>query len=344
MKIPGTLMYQEISEIPRVYQELLKFDWNSLVKRVITSEFQPTSVLIAARGTSDNAAHFLKYLVETKIGLPCGLASPSIATLYQAPMSYSNSLVIAISQSGKSPDLLAFVERARENRARILSFTNDPFSPLALIAHEHVDVRAGSENAIPATKSFAGQIMASYLFTCGWAEVNSDSAEVPEKTSQCLARESEIANFANKLDISRPIYVLGRGISYPHAREFALKIQETCHIPIQNYSTSDFLHGPIAALKEGDQVIFLSPHHLPQDSFGEALSRVREVGATIFWIGGPPDSNSAETVLSGAVGSNEITSSLSDVVLYQNVTRILATRNGFDPDEPKGLSKVTLTR
>lgn len=343
MKIAGENMGREIAQIPDVMENLLQVNWIRLVQSTL-SQRNPNAVIIAARGTSDNAAHFMKYLIETRIGTPCGLASPSAATLYESPMNYSETLVILMSQSGQSPDLLIFAEKAKSAGALLLAFTNDATSPLAHVADQHIDLLAGEEIAIPATKSYIAEILAAYLFVCAWQGVEPLCQELPKAASALIGAQNESETFVSHLDISQPIYVLGRGISYPNAREFALKLQETSLIPVQSHSTSDFLHGPIASLQKFDQVILMSPFHLPETSFGEAPKKIRSVVNRLYWVGLPSQNIEGDIVLSGARASNEVTSSICDAVSFQIATRVLAIRNGIDPDHPRGLAKVTLTK
>lgn len=343
MKIPGEFMQREISEIPHVFGQLTARDMSD-VSQLLSDEKRPIhSIVIAARGTSDNAAHFLKYLIETRLGIPCGLASPSAVTLYHAAMKYDSTLVIAVSQSGRSTDLVSYVESARKSGALVLSMTNDESSPIAKLSLHHIYLKAGEEIAVPATKSYFAQILASYLLVSTWVTSQVDTNSLGTWVENLLKKDVECMDFASALDISRPIYILGRGISYPNAREFGLKIQETCHVPVQSYSTSDFLHGPIAAMSAEAQVIFFAPANLPTNSFGDSLARIRDTGARIFWIGQPTLTEPGDVTLEGALIDNEIAASICDAVLFQKVTCLLSLRNGFDPDAPRGLKKITLT-
>jgi len=166
----GAIMASEIAETPKVFEAIFAnreaFD---AVKDVLVEE-KIQSVLILARGTSDNAAHYLKYLIETQIGLPVGLTSPSSVTVYGAELKYSNTLVIAISQSGQSPDLVKFATAARQANAYVIALTNDDNSPLATIAHNHFSLLAGPELAVAATKSYNAQLLVSYLLVAAWQQ------------------------------------------------------------------------------------------------------------------------------------------------------------------------------
>ena len=340
----GEVMLREIEEIPQVLERISKHLEADTRAESLLSEKKFHSIIILARGTSDNAAHFLKYLIETKLGIACGLASPSAATLYSAKLAYEKTLVIAISQSGQSTDLVMFAKAAKAGGGFLLSVTNDADSPLARLADYHVPILAGFEVAVPATKSYVGQMMISYLLVEAWLSSKPRSQEIIERARKILVDESTYIEFAKKIDINKPIFILGRGFSYPNAREFALKLQETCLVPVQGMSSSDFLHGPIASVSPDTQVVFMAPDHLPIKSFGESAERIRTKSNNLLWIGAGNERLQSEPVLSGPETSSEITASITDALLFQRVTHYLATSNGLDPDSPAGLSKVTITR
>ena len=307
MSVPGQVMLREISEIPRMLGDIANAISSNQSAKNLLRDRNFDSVIILARGTSDNAGHYLKYLLETQLGLPVGLASPSAATMYTTSFKYQNCLLIAISQSGQSTDLLTFAKAAQAGGGYLLSITNDENSPLAKLSDLHVD-----------------------------SIINAASSIVDD--------QSDYKSFAKHLDISKPIYVLGRGFSYPNAKEFALKLQETCLIPVQGMSSSDFLHGPIASLNSEAQVVFTASEHLPKESFGEAPQRVRNVTGKVLWIGNPAITSNEDVLFKAAHTPSELTASISDAVAFQKITHELATSNGLNPDSPEGLSKVTITR
>ncbi len=344
MSVPGQVMLREISEIPRMLGDIANaMSCNQSAKNLLRDR-NFDSVIILARGTSDNAGHYLKYLLETQLGLPVGLASPSAATMYPTSFKYQNCLLIAISQSGQSTDLLTFAKAAQAGGGYLLSITNDENSPLAKLSDLHLAIFAGPELAVPATKSYVGQLMVSYLLTMAWANKSPDVDSIINAASSIVDDQSDYKSFAKHLDISKPIYVLGRGFSYPNAKEFALKLQETCLIPVQGMSSSDFLHGPIASLNSEAQVVFIASEHLPKESFGEAPQRVRNVTGRVLWIGNPAVTSNEDVVLKTPQTPSELTASISDAVAFQKITHELATSNGLNPDSPEGLSKVTITR
>ena len=340
----GEVMQREINEIPRVLNDItISMSSRHDVKDLFKNQ-KFTSVIIVARGTSDNAGHYLKYLLETQIGLPVGLASPSAATMYPASFKYENCLLIAISQSGQSTDLVTFAKAAQAGGGYLLSITNDENSPLARLSNIHIPILAGPELAVPATKSYVGQLLVSYLLVMAWAGKPTITDAIISAAKEILADSVSYKDFAKRIDISKPIYVLGRGFSYPNAKEFALKLQETCLIPVQGMSSSDFMHGPIASLNPSAQVVFMSPHQIPRESFGEAPERVRIIANKVYWIGSNAQASTEDFVLDTPNTDSEITSCISDAVAFQKVTHELAVSNGLDPDSPQGLNKVTITR
>lgn len=344
MTNPGEVMLREISEIPRMLGDIADAMSANQEATELFAKHNFDSVIILARGTSDNAGHYLKYLLETQLGLPVGLASPSAATMYPTAFKYQNCLLIAISQSGQSTDLLSFAKAAQAGGGYLLSITNDENSPLAKLSNLHLSIFAGPELAVPATKSYVGQLMVSYLLVSAWAGKSPETKAIIDAAREVLADQVEYRSFARNIDISKPVYVLGRGFSYPNAKEFALKLQETCLIPVQGMSSSDFLHGPIASLNSDAQVVFIAPEYLPKESFGEAPARVRAVVGKVLWIGNPNHSEPGDVVLRTAHNTSELTASISDAVAFQKITHELAITNGLNPDSPEGLSKVTITR
>ncbi len=343
MSKPGAVMLSEIAEIPQMLDGISSaMEKNQSAKELYrTHNF--TNVVILARGTSDNAAHYLKYLLETQMGLPVGLASPSAATMYSPKFHYEKTLLIAISQSGQSTDLISFAKAAKNGGAYLLSITNAPDSPLAKLSDLHLPIHAGPELAVPATKSYVGQLMVSYLLVMMWSDQKPDTQSIISAAKEISADQDTYIDFAKNIKLEKPIYVLGRGFSYPNAKEFALKLQETCLIPVQGMSSSDFLHGPIASLNSEAQVVFIASQHLPESSFGEAPNRVRAVTGRVFWIGNPTQASGGDIVLKTAPNGSELTASITDAIAFQKITHHLATTNGLNPDTPEGLSKVTIT-
>ena len=337
-------MQSEIAEIPAVFTKLISAEnqFSALSDLLKSNEIQ--SVLVLARGTSDNAAHFLKYLIETQLGLPVGLTSPSSVTIYHAKLSFKNTLVVAISQSGQSTDLVEYATAAKAAGAKLVSMTNDEVSPLAKLADHHLPLMAGAEFAVAATKSYAAQLLASLMLVSAWSGKLNNYKSVINAATELLANTSALANAVAKCDRAKEIVVLGRGFSYPNAREAALKIQETSKISVQGLSIADYMHGPISALTNQTQVFIFTPHGIPLESLKSDLERIRAKSPSIFWFGSGELALPNETVIPGAKCENEIYASVVDAIILQSFSLEFARKNGLDPDSPAGLSKVTFTR
>jgi len=340
----GTIMQSEIAEIPSVFAKLIgaEAQFTALAGLLKATEIQ--SVLVLARGTSDNAAHFLKYLIETQLGLPVGLTSPSSITIYNAELNFKNTLVIAISQSGQSTDLVEYATAAKAAGAKIISITNDGQSPLANLADHHLDLMAGKELAVAATKTYAAQLLACLMLVNAWSSKLPNFNSVVAAGEKLLADTSSVATAVSKCERSNEIVVLGRGFSYPNARETALKIQETSKISVQGLSIADYMHGPISALTSDTQVIIMAPKGMPLDSMKADLQKIRAKSPKIFWFGSGELVLANEVVVSGADCENEIYACVVDSIILQTFALEFARKNSLDPDSPEGLSKVTLTR
>ncbi len=339
--MPGEIMRSEISEIPDIFTKLLE-DHSTFeqVGNYLRSK-SIHSVLILARGTSDNAAHFLKYLIETQMGLPVGLTSPSSVTLYKSELHFEGVVVFALSQSGQSPDLVAYADSAIGSGASLISLTNDSKSPLASSSDLHIDLQAGPEIAVAATKSYAAELLASYLVVCAWRGVEPESDQLVQSSLGLL--NVDFSGAIQACNIQDEIVVLGRGFSYPNARETALKIQETNKVSVQGLSTADYMHGPISALTPRTQVFFMAPTRMPPHSMDETVQKIRDLGAKIFWIGGGAKALEGEHFIGGSSIDNEIVASIADAILLQRFVLELCLANAMDPDSPAGLSKVTRT-
>ena len=337
-------MYSEISETPDVFSRLINSEaqFQQAAEKIKARNI--SNVIILARGTSDNAGHYLKFLIEVKLGLPVGLASPSSVSIYGAKVDFKDTLVIALSQSGRSPDLITFASAAKEGKALLITMTNNSDSPLANVGDLHIDLSAGLEVAVAATKSYSAELLASLLLVDSWIgnkrEVRS---HLVDSSRECIANLGEVDSFANSLDAKRVIVVIGRGYAYANAKELALKIQETSYIPVQGMSSADYQHGPIATLNSDSQVIVLSPSGMPKKALEDSMVRIRQSEPEIIWLGSNELALNKERVIKGSNQAKEEESTIIDAALIQYLTLGFAVKNGFNPDSPAGLSKVTKT-
>ncbi|MDQ1679716.1 MAG: hypothetical protein QOI42_575 [Frankiaceae bacterium] len=340
----GALMATEIAEQPSVLERILTrspSDVSAIVARVRAEA--PRFVILAARGTSDHAALYAKYLFEIRLGLPCGLASPSTMTTYGARPDLRDVLFVAVSQSGGSPDLVESMTTARQCGALTLAVTNAPASPLAAAAELHLDVHAGPERAVAATKSYTAELLSLYLLVDALAGGNGSAArQIPHAVAQTLVSASSIAAIAAAHVATDRIVVTARGYSYPTARETALKLMETSYIAASAFSGADLLHGPLAMVTSGSAVIAVVPDGKGGRAMAPVLERLSEVKADLIVIGSRAAVDGhAGIALPG--GIDEELSPIVEIVPLQALARELAVLRGVDPDRPRGLQKVTET-
>ena len=341
---PRTQMTTEISEIPAVFEHLINEQdvIGTAAETLRTKNFH--SAIILARGTSANAGLFLRQLIECEIGLPVSMASAATISIYRRHLRLDGVLLIGLSQSGESPDLISFAESAMRSGAFFLALTNTANSPMAQMADIHLGLGAKTEKAVAATKSYAAELLLSKLLVDRW--VGNDA--VPSlliSEARRLVGESEgnaelVSGFVGGVDIT----VLGRGYSYANAKETALKIQETSRIPVQAYSGAEFLHGPIATLHLESRVIVVAPFGSLPSGYLQAIDRVRAITPRISWIGKAEFGKPNEIRLGGSEVQDEIWSTVADSIVLQSFANALSLANGLNPDAPKGLSKITKTR
>ena len=239
-------MLEEVRQQPAALERTLAGSLRGVDRfRQLMRKRRPRLVVLVARGTSDNAALFGRYLLEIVTGIPVSLAAPSIATLYQARMDYRDALVVAISQSGESTDTNLVLERARAQGALTLGITNESASALARIAEHTLLVRAGPEKSVAATKTYTGQMLMMYLlaYALGGRVRIADLERIPGLVEQALGMEAEIDELSCRYRFMRHAVVMGRGLNYSNAFELSLKLMETCYVVAERFSSADFLHG-----------------------------------------------------------------------------------------------------
>jgi glutamine---fructose-6-phosphate transaminase (isomerizing) len=304
----------------------------------------PRFVLLAGRGTSDHAALYAKYLIEITHALPAGLVSPSTTTVYGARPDLRDVLYIAVSQSGGSPDLVQSMEVARQQGALTLAVTNNPGSALASAAEVHVDVLAGRERSVAATKSYTAELLALYLLLDrARGGDGRHASSLPEFGTQVLAFDELVRGVAQRYRFAQRLMTTGRGYSYATAREAALKLMETCYLSAQPFSGADLLHGPLAAVDPLVPVLAVVPEGAGGQAMMPVLERLAERNADVFGVG----SAAALELLAGGItlpaGVPEELSPLLEILPLQQLALHLAIARGEDPDTPRGLQKVTET-
>jgi glucosamine--fructose-6-phosphate aminotransferase (isomerizing) len=342
-------MLEEIRQQPDALARTLSREARpaARLKRLLEKR-RPRLIVLVARGTSDNAALFGRYLLEITTGIPVSLAAPSIATLYQARVDYRDALVVAISQSGESTDTNLVLERARQQGAFTLGITNESASSLARIAEHVLLVRAGREKSVAATKTYTGQMLTMYLLA--WAlggRIRIDDLErIPAAVEAALGLESEIDNLSSRYRFMRHAVVVGRGLNYSNAFEFALKLMETCYVVAERFSSADFLHGPIALVEPSFPVFAFAPPGKTAVSILETLDKLKGLHAEIVAVtdsGNREVAARATKIIRLAKRLPELLTPIPYVVPAQIFAACLAAQKGLDPDRPRTLSKVTLT-
>jgi len=347
-----TLMHDEILEQPAVVARLAGelAPYRDAVARARAAGVR--FVLYAARGTSDNAAVYGKYLATIHAGLPAGLAVPSSATVYDTPIDLRECLVLGISQSGETPDVAEYVTHARRAGAFTIAITNDETSLLAREAHTTLATRAGHERAVAATKTYTSELAVLALFWATWCDdralLSALLDEVPVALDAALALDAEIAETARWLRFAERLLVAARGYNFATALETALKLKETSYIAAMPYSAADLMHGPIAIVEPGFPAVLFSLD-------GRALPAMRRLEGDLLKRGaelivvedGRSDGASAgdrrRRVLRLPRTLPEALSPLQAIVAGQLLALRLAEARGYDPDKPRGLHKVTRT-
>ncbi|OBC07413.1 glucosamine-6-phosphate deaminase [Mycobacterium sp. 852013-50091_SCH5140682] len=339
---PGHLMAAEIAEQPQVWRRLLTEGLDAIraaADRITTAA--PRFAQLVARGTSDHAALYAKYLIEIKHGLPAGLVSPSTVTVYGARPDLRDVLYIAVSQSGGSPDLVRSVEVARAQGALTVAVTNNAESDLAAAAEIHIDVLAGAERSVAATKSYTAELLALRLLLSG-ADGGSTEA-LPELGEAVLAAGEQVREVAQRYRFAQRLITTARGYSYPTAREAALKLMETSYLSAQAFSGADLLHGPLATVDPQVPVLAIVPDGAGGQAMLPVLERLAERHADVFGVGAP----AALAGLAGGIalpaGVPDELSPLLEILPLQQLALHLALARGGDPDQPRGLRKVTET-
>ncbi|MBN2678352.1 MAG: SIS domain-containing protein [Anaerolineaceae bacterium] len=343
-------LHSEIREQPDKIRSLLAVQKETAVRiaRAIQKR-QVRYVFLAARGTSDNAGRYANYLLGAQNGLPLALATPSLFTYYKQPPVLKDALVIGISQSGRSPDIVSVLVEARRQGCPTLTITNEPGSPLAGVADFVLALGAGREKAVAATKTYTGELMAIALLSTAlsgeqkaWGELE----RVAGWMETALEADASVAEAVQRYhDIDQTV-VLGRGFNYATAFEWALKRKELSYIIAEPYSSADFLHGPIAMLERGFPVMAVAPRGRV---FKPMLSMIRRLKhdfqAEVVVI-----SNDAQALALAAtplpIPSDvpEWLSPLVNILPAQLFAYHLTKIKGFDPDHPRSIQKVTETR
>jgi glucosamine--fructose-6-phosphate aminotransferase (isomerizing) len=302
----------------------------------------PTVVVTNARGSSDHCALYLKYLVEIRLGLPCASIGPSIASLYRAPLALSRALAVSISQSGRSPDILAAQAAARVGGALTLAFVNEASSPLATEAEALVRLSAGEERSVAATKSMIAGLVAGAALVASWGGDEAMGAALKLLPAKLGAPRPAPAALVEAIARSPSAFVLGRGSTFAIAAEAALKLKETCAIHAEAFSAAEVMHGPAEIVRPGFLLLAFRPSDEAAQGFDAALQRFAALGARVVVVEAGAEDGQGR--LGAEDAGHPLLAPITMVHRFYALAEAAARSLGRDPDRPANLRKVTETR
>jgi glutamine---fructose-6-phosphate transaminase (isomerizing) len=328
----------------------------AVVRRQLIANAAPTAKLAAelrarkplfavtiARGSSDHAALYLKHLIELKAALACASLGPSLASLYHAPLRLSDAVAIAISQSGRSPDIVAMQRAARDQGAVTIAMVNDEDSPLARDAHALLPLRAGAERSVAATKSMIASLIAGVSLVAHWSEDSELLASLVKLPSilDLSSTAPDAAGVAETLAKAASLFVVGRGATQAVAAEAALKLKETSAIHAEAFSSAEVLHGPAGIIELGFPVLAFAPADAAREGFFDALDRLASFGAAVLLV--DYQAHQRWQTIVALDGGHPLLTPIVALHAFYRVAEATARRRGRDPDQPPHLMKVTET-
>jgi len=352
-----SIMVEEIEDQPTALERTFREGLAAVEAfRRRIARHPPACVVLVARGTSDNAALFGRYLLEITTGSVVSLAAPSVLTLYRAKLRWQNALVVGISQSGESTDTNLFLEAARQGGALLVGITNEPSSSITRLVDEVFLVRAGRERSVAATKTYTGQLLMMYLlaYALGAPLVPRLLERLPAAAARALRLKRAVTELAGRYCFMNEAVVVGRGVNYANAYEFALKMMETSYVVAERFSSADFLHGPIAMVERAFPVFLFAPSGPTWAGTRAILEKLHRLEAETVVIGDAAHSASFRYAtrsirvpgppLSPPRGlPADVFTPIPYIVPAQLFAAALAAEKGLNPDRPRTLTKITRT-
>ncbi|HMJ08510.1 MAG TPA: SIS domain-containing protein [Pyrinomonadaceae bacterium] len=340
-----SLMLAEIAEQPQALERTI-IEEREKVTRIgdFLRQKDIDVIILVARGSSDNAALFGRYLLEITTGIPVSLSAPSVFTLYNARLRLKRALVVGVSQSGEGTDINQVLERAHDSGAFTLAITNEASSTMARIADETLLIHAGREKSVAATKTYTGQMLHFYMLASAIGDRRLDYHKIPDFAAKALELEPQVAELVQRYAFMENCVVVGRGMNYGNSYELALKLMETCYVVAERFSSADFFHGPLAIVERRFPVLMFGPTGVTQQSNVDLLNRLRELHADSLSITNDPAIAKLST--RSIMMPDEIDEFLSPIpfiVPAQLFAAHLSAAKGIDPDAPRSLAKVTKT-
>ncbi len=338
-------MLEEICEQPAVLEKTIQAEMPKTKKLgEFLREKDIDLIVLAARGSSDNASLFGRYLLEITTGIPVSLSAPSVFTLYNAKLNLKRALVIGVSQSGEGTDINTVLESAKKSGAFTLGITNEADSTMAKITDETLLIHAGREKSVAATKTYTGQMLHFYLLASVLSDKKIDFEKIPDFAHKVLDLKNEIETLVERYLFMENCVVVGRGINYGNSYEFALKLMETCYVVAERFSSADFFHGPLAIVERRFPVIMFAPSGVTKQSNVDLLKNLHELHADSFSITNDEEiADLSSLALRMPAEIDEFLSPIPFILPAQLFAAFLAKIKGINPDAPRSLSKVTKT-
>jgi len=335
-------MYREVHEIPQAVARLLDKGMDAIRHAADAARHRdPAYIATVARGSSDHACTYLKYAAELTLGLPVASIGPSVASIYKAPLKLRGGICLTVSQSGKSPDIVEMARAARRSGALTMAVTNAPNSPLAEAVDEVLDIHAGPELSVAATKTFVTSAVAALALVAEWAgdaALKGAIAALPEALDK--ATRADWSELAGVMAGASSLYTLGRGPGFAIAGEAALKFKETCQIHAEHYSSAEVLHGPVSIVGEAFPVLAFAAADAAEGAVVEIAEALAGKGAQVFLTS---DKAKGAHVLPRVQTAHPMTDPLSLIVSFYAMVEAVARARGINPDKPRHLRKVTET-
>jgi glucosamine--fructose-6-phosphate aminotransferase (isomerizing) len=342
MERPTSQMAAEIAEIPHAVDRLLTGGAAAIAAAArAAAAADPALIATVARGSSDHAATFLKYAAELTLGLPVASIGPSVASIYGAELKLRRALCLSVSQSGQSPDIVELARTARAGGALAVAVTNRADSPLARACERTIDICAGPELSVAATKTFVTSAVALVALVAAWAgrdDLRAALKRLPEALDE--ARRADWAELRAALAGAGSLYVLGRGPSYAMAGEAALKFKEVSQLHAESYSSAEVLHGPVSIVGAGFPVLAFAAADAAEPAVLDIADRIAAKGARVFVTSANAH---AATALPTVRTGHWLTDPLALIVSFYAMVERFARETGIDPDSPRHLRKVTET-
>lgn len=342
-----SLMLREIGEQPAALEKTIAEEREKVERLARTLNSRDIDLIVlVARGSSDNAALFGRYLLEITTGIPVSLSAPSVHTIYHAKLNLKRALVIGVSQSGEGEDINRVLENARASGAFTIGITNEPASSMTKLVDETLLMHGGREQSVAATKTFTGQMMLFYMLAAALSNNRKsiNYREIPDLAARALEQKTAIVELVQRYVFMENCVVVGRGLAYANAYEFALKLMETCYVVAERFSSADFQHGPVAMIERHFPVMLFAPPGEMLAGTKALIARLSELKADTLAI--TPDLDIAGMCSRSIIMPREIDEFLAPIpyiIPAQLFAALLAEAKGLDPDKPRSLSKVTRT-